>query len=748
MKKRINLLNLVFFVPAVILSFAVWNDYKQDVARVEDRLQTVEGLFYLDGGSKVISLTDGSDGMDAILYDAATHQEVTTIHLRSNIHNQFVGTYQKGNLVIATTDDSSGLQLNVIGPGGHVEELVKGTLEFDGFLTSAVHHWNGRMLVGGETANDTFVVGEVKDGVFQTAYLNEDTGLPARPTSMSEVMGSFNDSRAVPLYELDLKDGSTAYVSGLLNAQYKAAMRIRPEGGSGFDAEDQAEQQFAALAGVDPTRLWRTESGEPKQVRTYDAVKGDWGSVVKTPAPLYQAAVFPLNDRETLIFGSTAKDERKGQVTGYLYDRQTRSFTDLSQPLSSLEPEDVSSGTLSFFKETGDATLYFTDGEKSAGWLNVKGGTLTRMTGEALQTWQIAEGADRISWTSFAHYLKRGNALVINWAIWLLIPLVLFGGLGLLIRILTARQKKLTAEGTIVQGTVTRLQETGTYVNEQPMIRFDIRFEDEGVMKETSIKKVASYLHAPRVGDPVLISYNRKKNRAVFVTGDDLPQTAPKVIRDAVLTRIDSYGKAGRGEALLLHFDTGGQTYAIPVVQANGFAYRTGDKADLMQIGGITRLYNYNRTRDPKGADQLTLEGEVIRIEHVPVEIMNRQLILFELLLSHGDQRSRKVNSQFVQVRLPVAVGAVIPVSVNKAEYEQELRLLQGKQGSANVTAVQFDGTVGERPFARIIVTRNGIPYRIEQSIEPLYGVEVGDDLWIAYDEETREAVIVQYASA
>lgn len=123
-------------------------------------------------------------------------------------------------------------------------------------------------------------------------------------------------------------------------------------------------------------------------------------------------------------------------------------------------------------------------------------------------------------------------------------------------------------------------------------------------------------------------------------------------------------------------------------------------------------------------------------------------VLLFELLLSHGDQRSRKVNSQFVPDRLPVAVGAVIPVSVNKAEYEKELCLLQGKQGSANVTSVQFDGTVGERPFARITVTRNGIPYRIEQSIEPLYGVEVGDDLWVAYDEETREAVIVQYASA
>ncbi|OZB95003.1 hypothetical protein [Paenibacillus sp. XY044] len=748
MKKSINLLNLVFFVPAVILSFVVWNDYKQDVAHIQDRLHTVEGLFYLDGGSKVISLTDSSDGMDAILYDAATHQEVTKVHLRSNIHNEFVSSYQKGNLVIATTDDSTGLQLNVIGPGGHVEELVKGTLEFDGFLSSAVHNWEGRMMVGGKTDHDTFVVGEVRDGVFQTAYLNEDAGLPTRPTSMSEVMGSFNGGRAIPLYELDLKDGSTAYASGLLSAQRKAAIRIEPEGGSAFDAEDQAERQFAALAGVDSASLWRTESNEPKQVRTYDAVKGDWGDVVKTPAPVFQATVFPLNDRETLIFGSTAKDELKGQVTGYLYDRQTRSFTDLSQPLSGLEPKDVSSGTLSFYKEIGDATLYFTDEEKSAGWLNVKGGTLTRMTGEALQTWQIAEGADRISWNSFAHYLKRGNALVINWAIWLLIPLVLFGGLAFLIRVLTGRQKKLTAEGVIAHGTVTRLQETGTYVNEQPMIRFDIRFEDEGMMKETSIKKVVSYLHAPRAGDPVLISYNRKKNRAVFVTGDDLPQTKPEVIRDAVLARIDTYGKAGRGEARLLHFDTGGQTYAIPVVQANGFTYQTGDKADLMQIGGVTRLYNYNRRGHAEGADQLTLEGEVIRIEQVPVEIVNRKLMLFELLLSHGNQRSRKVNSQFVPDRLPVAVGSIIPVSVNKEEYEKELRLLQGKQGSANVTSVQFDGTVGERPFARITVMRNGVSYRIEQSIEPVYGVEVGDDLWIAYDDQTREAVIVQYASA
>lgn len=44
-------------------------------------------------------------------------------------------------------------------------------------------------------------------------------------------------------------------------------------------------------------------------------------------------------------------------------------------------------------------------------------------------------------------------------------------------------------------------------------------------------------------------------------------------------------------------------------------------------------------------------------------------------------------------------------------------------------------------------VERGGSSYHIHQSIEPFYGVEVGDELWIAYDEASREAVIINCAS-
>lgn len=79
-------------------------------------------------------------------------------------------------------------------------------------------------------------------------------------------------------------------------------------------------------------------------------------------------------------------------------------------------------------------------------------------------------------------------------------------------------------------------------------------------------------------------------------------------------------------------------------------------------------------------------------------------------------------------------------------ELRKETRLLQGKQGAVKVLSVHFDGTKGERPIANIVVEKDGITYHIKQTIEPVYGVVVGDELWIAYDEGTREAMIINYS--
>lgn len=73
--------------------------------------------------------------------------------------------------------------------------------------------------------------------------------------------------------------------------------------------------------------------------------------------------------------------------------------------------------------------------------------------------------------------------------------------------------------------------------------------------KEVAIKKVLSFLNGVKVGDPLVISYNRRKNSAVFVTEDNIPeQDGLKLIKDAVLSRIEERGQINRSRVLQLHF--------------------------------------------------------------------------------------------------------------------------------------------------------------------------------------------------
>ncbi|MCY9544482.1 hypothetical protein M5X00_07130 [Paenibacillus alvei] len=106
--------------------------------------------------------------------------------------------------------------------------------------------------------------------------------------------------------------------------------------------------------------------------------------------------------------------------------------------------------------------------------------------------------------------------------------------------------------------------------------------------------------------------------------------------------------------------------------------------------------------------------------------------MMLETILTDEAERLRKSNSLFVPKGFPVKAGVVIPVVMRNDDYEKELRLQKGKQGAAIVTSVRFVGTLGERPLAQITVERAGGSYHIHQSIEPLYGVEIGDELWIA----------------
>lgn len=749
MKRAIALFNLVFFIPAIVLSFMVWNDYSSRMeASATNAASSGRSLFFLDRGSRVMSIEEDDDtGLKGELYDVKTKKLLKEVPLQSNIHRQFASFYQDGRLIFITLDDVSRVNVNVVDAEGGVKELAQGTMELSGFLDSSVHLWKGKLIISGQTPGKVPFIARMDRGKLQKADLNQKNLLPSRPTYIRDVTGSFKSDAAVPMFEVDLHDGRTAYVSGIFNPQQLPLAYIQKENETSFEAEEHAARQFAARFGLNDTNLLQVDSDDPKQVRTYDAAAKKPGNVLPTPMPVYQAHLFSLNDDETLIAGSTTKDEAEGHVLGYVYDEKKKSFTDVSALVSLIPYDELNSDELYFYKEAGDDRLFYSNSQDSAGWMNIREGAFNVLSGETFRSWVLGKEEYRKSFHSFVDYLKQGDALVVNWAIWVIIPVFMFGSLAVLPPLLNASRKRKLEQGIAISGTIASMTETGTFVNNQPLVRFTVRFQDEGRMKEATIKKVVSYLHPVGVGDPVMISYNRSKNKAMFLTSADVPENAePEMIEHAVLKRIDVHGNALRGNALLLHFEAGANIYTIPVVQAPGFEYQTGETASLIHIGGMIRLYGYGSGLRPNDSERLSVQGEITRIRPCDVTIGDRRLMVFETLISYGEERLRKVNSQFVPLGLDVHVGAILPASVKKDEFEKEIRLLRGKQGSAKVTAVSFAGTTGDRPYARITALRNGEEYAIEQSIEPSYGVVVGDELWIAYDERSHEAVIVQYA--
>lgn len=745
--------NLVFFIPAIILSTFVWKDYSGYMKNIDDHLPSMSGIFMIDEGKRLVGVSDKIDGgyTTAYLFDATNGTLIKEVKLRTNIHGELGAvSYQQNGVILPTYDDSLGLQLNYFTRSGEMEELAQGKLRIPAFLSSGTYEWRGRLIISGETAESAPYIAQVKAGQLETIPLDSPSLLPARPVHVMEVHGSFENDKAVPMFEIDLKDDRTALVSGIFNKANLPSVVMKNEEEGSFAAQDRAAAEFAKEFGINNSKLIREDSNYPETAKFYDANENQWGAEVPTPQPVYQARVFLLNDQEVLIAGSTKEDELNGTLLGYLYNEKTGTFSDVTNLLGQLTYEDLANEDTSFFKEPESNMLYLAEREsRASGAFDLETRDVRLLTGEQVEGWLVGQGEDVKSLQSFWNYVKEGGPLILNWVIWLLIPILSILAFLLLPMISMRSNARKISQGQQLPGTISRMEETGTYINELPLVRFTVRFEDEGQMKEVKIKKVISFLNDIKVGDSVLISYNRKKHKAVFVTGDNVQeQPKPDLIIDAVLSRIEVLGAVNRGQALQLYFKAEGRDYAVPVVQPPGFEYRVGEKANLVMIQGMTRIHSYGKVRaDFSDSEQITLEGEVIATEEYPVTVGNRQLMILEVMVSEGKVSFRKVNSLFVPKGLSVKAGVVIPVNMRKDDFKKEFALQKGKQGAAKVVSVQFSGTLGERPLAEITVERAGIAYRINQTIEPVYGVEPGDELWIAYDEVTRDAIIINYES-
>lgn len=753
MKKNraISLGNLLFFIPVILLSYFMWNDYRD---YIDEYQPSFESVYMFDEGKKVIGLAKHPAGeqYDVYLFDTAKENIIKDTTVHTNFQAGLgPATYSQDGIIIPTYDDSHGLQINYFHSTGKVEELAQDTMHLQALWSSNVYSWRGRLIVAGESENSEFYIAQIKDGKVARVNLSKQDLLPARPVRIDEVHGSFKNEKAVPLFSVALKDDRTAIISGILGENGDLSVLLQNQDEGTFAAQDRAGARFAKVFGFNNAKLVRDNGNYPKEASFYNADENHWGEAVPTPKPVYQARVFLLNDEEILIAGSTAEDELNGSVNGYVFNEKSGRFQDATILLEQLSYENLTNDQTEFYKNLDSDVLYYHGGDNTAGYVDMKSQEAKVLSGEQVEKWTLTESKNKVSIQSFGNYVKEGGAIVINWAAWVFIILLTFLSVAFVPRMLAESRAKKLRDGQQIQGRIINMEETGLFVNERPQVRFIVQFEDEGQIKEVEIKQVISFVDPAQIGDPVMISYNRKKHKAMFITEEDFKHTAqepkPEVIKNAVLTHIERYGSVNRGEALQLHFSAAGQDYTVPVVQPIGFEYRTGERASLILIQGMARILRYGNKNSVKPSDQLSLQGEVIHVQRMPIVIDNKQLTLMEIMITNGADRIRKVNSLFVPENQSVNVGTILPVNMEIYDLKKETRLLRAKQGAAKVLFVHFDGTKGERPVADIIVEKDGASYHIKQTIEPVHGVVAGDDLWIAYDENTKEAMIINYSS-
>ncbi|WP_223253308.1 MULTISPECIES: hypothetical protein [Bacillus] len=737
---------IVFFIPAIIISFMVWNHYQDDLSDGKVTEYDVKRIFTFDEGKRVVSAVSKDQQLHFAMYDPHSGKRISEWTTASDQFNEMWPSIQGNNLLLALKNKDGQLVIEKLTPSGEKKELVQQKIEIPSFLKTNTYQWNGQLVFTGEMEGAAAVLGELKNGQFHVHNLNE-LKLPARPVSMDVVMNSFRGQTPIPIFELTLKNDQKAYVSGISNEKHQLGVYVSKNADPFSLIEDTVEQRLQKKIGSSQNFAVAVESNYPKRARKVNA-EGRLGEVVPTPKPIYQTYIYQLNEEEVLIAGSTAKDEAKGKLTGYIYNHRTNKATSASKLFQSLSYESLQREELTFNKNVKSDWIYYSFDNQLTGAYETTSSQLKEFPLKKVISIENASPAHQTSVDTFMQYVMKGGPLILNWAIWLFIPLLLFVLAIFLPPILRLVRNNKIKDSVTLEANIVSVKETGTYINEQPLVKMQLQFQYDGENIEKTVKTVVSFTQIPQPGQRIAILYNPKKKKAMLLKEGDFSQTSePKFIKGAVLRNIESYETVGRGTVLSLTFEADQKRYTIPMIQAAGFEFRKGEKADLVAISGQLKMAAYGHEVRNRSGKDVTLTGTIQRVKQYPVTIHGQKPVMLDVTVSSGDQSITKTVSQFIPDHMQVAPGTPITIQTKKEELDREIGLMQEKQGSAKVTHVAFAGVIGNQPLAIIQIERDGMLYEVKQPIDPMTSVLPGDELWVAYDEMTRQAAIVKYAS-
>ena len=233
---------------------------------------------------------------------------------------------------------------------------------------------------------------------------------------------------------------------------------------------------------------------------------------------MYQTFIYQLNEEEVILAGSTAKDEAKGKLTGYIYNHRTNKATSASKLFQSLSYESLQKKISLFIKCEEQLALLFT-WQPINGAFEAKSKQLKEFPLQKVISIENASPAHQTSVDTFIQYVMKGGPLILNWAIWLFIPLLLFVLAIFLPPILRLVRKNKIKDSVTLEANIVSVKETGTYINEQPLVNMQLQFQYDGRNIEKAVKTVVSYTQIPQPGQRIAILYNPKRKSDALKRG-------------------------------------------------------------------------------------------------------------------------------------------------------------------------------------------------------------------------------------
>lgn len=530
---RTILFLLPFFIIGVLF-FKGFIEFQPEQEKTDQLINEAEILkeaatedilaYYLLPNGHGLTVRPGEGTILVEEIDPAANRIVQTEQLDTDIFVRSFATYQQNGLVFITkSGDSDSINGYYYESGKELTKLDVPDIQAEGFLESHVLIHQGVMYLLGN-----------KDGHPFTLYSITDL--------QSEAIDLTEDERVVDLVDVQFYHSSTftnllpAMELGLYD-QSRFMMVFSPETGENFvipNADSFWETEEDAISklyqGKDSAVILLSDN----QLVQYDTNTHTVQEEISTPDPIYYPRLFQLDNDLTLVMARKTAEETSDLI-GYVFNQSgDQLVADLT---TALQDFSISYDNDAFSAQTIGENLYIVsdNGALSVPLSNPEASKILhpemmKKTHLALaeekhaEVEKLTEDAKAFSISKLVQYIREDSTASVLFfiiAIWIAIPLLII--IVVWISTMIGKRKReriLNNDGVIVQAVITQVNQTGTYINEQPQVRLQVEFTHQHDLIQQEVKKIANMLNPPKPGDFIDLLYDPRSGK-VYLWRDE-----------------------------------------------------------------------------------------------------------------------------------------------------------------------------------------------------------------------------------